>query len=115
MADIELKFLTLDLIKDQANIEADNHDHDTYLMLLGRAAERKLFGDICRTYDEVLNKWGEWPEDLTLAALLLTSNWYKYREPAENASVSVVPYTYEALYYQYRKSTYSSSSVEGEG
>ena len=113
MSEITLKFLTLDIIKEQANIDTGFHDDDDYLKLLGRAAERKLFGDICRTYEEVVEKWGEWPEDLTLAALLLTSHWYKYRENAENASISVVPYTYEVLYWPYRKGTYSSS-VEGE-
>lgn len=112
MSEMTLKFLSLDTIKAQARIEADFHDEDDYLMALGKAAERKLLKDICRTYDEVVEMEGEWPEDLTLAALLLTSNWYRHREPVENMSISVVPYAYEALYFPYRKGTYSSE--EGE-
>lgn len=105
---ITLEFLTLELIKAQARIEADEHDEDTYLMALGKAAERKLLKDIQRTKAEVEEMEGEWPEDLTLAALLLTSQWYLHREPTVNMSISVVPYAYEALYMPYRKGTYSS-------
>ncbi len=111
---ITLKFLTLPDIKAQARIEADFTDDDRYLMILGRAAERRLFKDIQRTYDEVVEMEGEWPMDLTLAALLLTASWYKHREPETNQSMSVVPYTaYEGFYMPYRKGTYSSVE-EGE-
>jgi hypothetical protein len=72
------------------------------------AAERKLLKDIHRTYSEVVEMEGGWPEDLTLAALLLTSHWYQHREPTTNQSMSVVPYAYDALYMPYRKGTYSS-------
>ena len=114
MADntIQLQFLTLADIKAQARIEPSFTDEDGYLMRLGKAAERKLFKDIQRTYDEVVAAEGEWPEDLTLAALLLTSQWYVHREPTENQSMSVVPYAYDALYMPYRKGTYSSEEVE---
>jgi hypothetical protein len=106
---ITLQFLTLADIKAQARIEADFTDDDQYLMMLGKAAERRLLKDIQRTYDEVVEMEGEWPMDLTLAALLLTATWYKHREPEINQSMSVVPYTaYEGLYMPYRKGTYSS-------
>ena len=111
MADntIQLKFLSLADIKAQARIEPSFTDEDGYLMRLGKAAERKLFKDIQRTYDEVVEMEGEWPIDLTLAALLLTATWYKHREPETNQSMSVVPYTdYEGFYMPYRKGTYSS-------
>lgn len=108
------QFLTLDDIKQQARIEPDFTDEDTYLTLLGKAAERKLLKDIQRTYEEVVEIEGEWPDDLTMAALLLTSYWYKYREPVENMSISVVPYSYESLYMPYRKGTYSSEPDEEE-
>jgi hypothetical protein len=106
---ITLQFLTLADIKAQARIEADFTDDDQYLMMLGKAAERRLLKDIQRTYDEVVEMEGEWPMDLTLAALLLTATWYKHREPEINQSMSVVPYTaYEGFYMPYRKGTYSS-------
>ena len=106
---ITLQFLTLPDIKAQARIEANFTDDDQYLMMLGKAAERRLLKDIQRTYDEVVEMEGEWPMDLTLAALLLTATWYKHREPEINQSMSVVPYTaYEGFYMPYRKGTYSS-------
>jgi len=105
---ITLEFLTMDDIKAQARVEPEFTDDDDYLKLLGRAAERKVFNDTQRTYDEIVAKWGEWPEDLTLAALMLVSHWYKNRESTTNQSMSVVPYGYEGLYMEYRKGTYSS-------
>ena len=114
MTQITLQFLSLDDIKAQARIEEDFHDEDEYLMLLGRAAERNLLNSICRTYEEVVAEYGEWPEDLTLAALMLTSHWYNHHEPAESVTMSVVPYTYDLLYMPYRKGTYSSVNEEDE-
>ena len=106
---ITLQFLTLADIKAQARIEADFHDEDNYLMMLGKAAERRLLKDIQRTYDEVVEMEGEWPMDLTIAALMLTSSWYQHREPETNQSMAVVPYSaYEGFYMPYRKGTYSS-------
>ena len=109
---ITLQFLTLADIKAQARIEPSFTDEDQYLLRLGRAAERHLLKDIQRTYDEVVDMEGEWPEDLTLAALTLTAYWYKYREPAENAQIYMVPYDYDNLYMPYRKGTYSSKEEE---
>lgn len=105
---ITLQFLTLADIKAQARIAPDFTDEDQYLLRLGKAAERKLLKDIQRTYDEVVEMEDEWPEDLTLAALMLTAEWYKHREPDENVQMYAVPYAYEALYMPYRKGTYSS-------
>jgi hypothetical protein len=109
---ITLQFLTLEDIKAQARIESSFTDEDSYLTNLGRAAERKLLKDIQRTYDEVVEMEGEWPEDLTLAALTLVASWYQHREPVTNQSMSVVPYAYDALYMPYRKGTYSSEEDE---
>ena len=109
---ITLQFLTLEDIKAQTRVESDYTDDDQYLMLLGRAAERKVFNDTQRTYEEIVEIWGKWPEDLTLAALMLVASWYKNRESTTNQSMSVVAYGYEGLYMEYRKGTYSSVEEE---
>ena len=110
---ITLTFLTLEDMKAQARLEPSFTDEDNYLMMLGRAAERRLFKDIQRTYDEVVAMEGEWPMDLTLAALMLVASWYQHREPEINQSMSVVPYSaYEGFYMPYRKGTYSSEEEE---
>lgn len=109
MEAIQLQFLTLEEIKKQARVEADFTEEDDYLFLLGRAAERKLLSDLSRSYEDVVSTEGEWPENLTLAALLLTALWYQHREPITGQSLSVVPYGYEALYMPFRKGTYSST------
>lgn len=110
---ITLQFLTLTDIKDQVRLESSFTDEDNYLMMLGRAAERRLFKDIQRTYDEVVEMEGEWPMDLTLAALMLVASWYQHREPETNQSMAVVPYSaYEGFYMPYRKGTYSSEEED---
>ena len=111
---ITLQFLTLEDMKAQVRLESSFTDEDNYLMMLGRSAERRLFKDIQRTYDEVVEMEGEWPMDLTLAALMLVASWYQHREPETNQSMAVVPYSaYEGFYMPYRKGTYSSAE-EGE-
>ena len=111
---ITLQFLTLPDIKAQVRIMPDDNFEDNYLLMLGKAAERRLLKDIQRTYDEVVEMEGEWPMDLTMAALMLTASWYKNREPETNQSMAVVPYSaYEGFYMPYRKGTYSSVEEEG--
>lgn len=107
-----LAFLTLDDIKAQCRIVGNREDG--ILLRYGLAAERKLLKDIGRTQAEITQAEGCWPDDLTLAALMLCEQWYKYRSPVENVTLSVVPYGYEALYYPYRKATYSSTREEDE-
>lgn len=110
MADtITLQFLTLATIKAQLRIESEYTEEDEYLTSLGKVAERKVFKDTCRTYDEIVAMENdEWPIDLTHAALLLVGEWYKHREPDESVQMHDIPYGYEALYMPYRKGTYSS-------
>ena len=110
---ITLQFLTLEDIKAQVRIMPDDNFEDNYLLKLGKAAERRLLKDIQRTYDEVVEMEGEWPTDLTMAALMLTASWYKNREPETNQRMSVGPYSaYEGFYMPYRKGTYSSVEEE---
>ena len=109
------KFLTLDAIKFQCSIVKEEDYWDEYLTALGQAAERKIFKDTCRTYEEIKEmEDGEWPSDLSLAALMLVAHWYKNREPQSNLSMYNVGYAYEALYMPYRKGTYSSIDEEEE-
>lgn len=115
MSEPTLKFLSVKKAKAQCRIAPDVTYEDEYLQDLCATAERKLLKDIQHTYDEVVEMEGEWPIDLTQAALVLVAQWYKYREPANNTSMYTVPYTaYEALYMPYRKGTYSSEEEEEE-
>ena len=46
-------------------------------------------------------EYGEVPEDIRNAALMLVNVWYKHRVPVENVSLSAVPYTFEYLIKPY--------------
>lgn len=99
----DLKFLTLEDIRQQLRLDPEPSEETQYITHLGLTAERKVLKYISRTYDEVVEMEGEWPEDLTHAALLLVSQWYMYREPVERASLSVVPYGFDLLVKEYVK------------
>lgn len=100
----QLKFLTLDQIRNQLHLDPEPCSQTEYVKNLGFAAERKVLKYINRTYDEVVEAEGEWPEELTQAALMLVSEWYTYREPVERASMSVIPYgNFDFLVKEYVK------------
>lgn len=114
--EITLQFLTLEEIKEQARIEADFTEEDNYLMLLGKAAEKKVFNDLQRTYDEIVEGEEEntFPEPLILAGLMLTSYWYKNRESNPDKPTYDNPQGYFSLITEYRKGTYSHEENEEE-
>lgn len=100
----DLKFLTLEGIRHQLHLDPEPPEETQYITHLGLTAERKVLKYINRTYDEVVDMEGEWPEDLTHAALLLVSQWYNVRESVERASLSVVPYgNFDFLVKEYVK------------
>jgi uncharacterized phage protein (predicted DNA packaging) len=100
-----MKFLKLDEIKDQCRIEQDFDLENTLLNAYGAAAENALLRICNRSYDDLLENFGEndgkggkvVPEDFRVAALMLAKHLYKHRGPTENVSVSMVPYTLDQL------------------
>ena len=114
--EITLQFLTLEEIKEQARIEAGFTEGDNYLMLLGKAAEKKVFNDLQHTYDEIVEgeKDNTFPEPLILAGLMLTSYWYKNRESNPDKPTYDNPQGYFSLITEYRKGTYSHEDNEEE-
>ena len=108
-----MKFLTLNDLKDQIRMERSDTTEDTVLTRYATAAERKIFSDTGYTYEELLargddgpNNTKVFPEDLVLAGLMLAATWYKYRENLENVSMSHVDYSYENLISDYVKHTF---------
>lgn len=88
-----MKFLTLEDIRQHVRI--DWNDEDSVLELYGAAAEDTVLNVIGRTFDEVLSVYGEVPEDLRVATLLVVSGSYQHREPSSPQNMSVVPYGFD--------------------
>lgn len=100
-----MKFLTLEDIKAQCRIEPDFTDEDKLLEKFGAAIENALLRSVNRTYDGLLEAFGEddgdggktVPSDFYVAALMLVKHLYEHRGPTEMVTQSMVPYTLDLL------------------
>jgi hypothetical protein len=114
-----MKFLKLDEIKDQCRIEQDFDLENTLLNAYGAAAENALLRICNRSYDDLLENFGEndgeggkvVPADFRVAALMLAKHLYEHRGPTENVSVSMVPYALDLLIKPYMRLT---SATDGD-
>ena len=96
-----MKFLSLDLIK--AHVRIDSSCEDSLLELYGEAAEKTTLNFINMTYDEVVEKYGEFPMPLIQASLILVDTSYQWRNPVSQYIMYAVPYTFDLLIKPYAK------------
>ena len=106
-----MKWLTLEKIKQQCRIEADFTMEDTLLTGYGNSAESTILNHLNRTYYDLTEQYGEVPQDIINASLMLVDVWYHHRSPVEALSMSIVPYTFDLLIKPYMK---LAGSVGGE-
>lgn len=100
-----MKFLKLEDIKAQCRIEPDFTDEDKLLEKFGAAIENALLRSVNRSYDGLLEAFGEddgdggttVPSDFYVAALMLVKHIYEHRGPTEMVTQSMVPYTLDLL------------------
>ena len=102
-----MKWLTLEYIKAHSRI--DYNAEDTLLELYGNAAEEMVLNTLSRTYDDVLEEYGEVPAPLYQAALMLVDLSYQQRAPISMQNLYVVPYTFDFLVKPYMRLTNNPS------
>lgn len=90
---IILKWLTLADVKAQCRIEPDNTIEDNLLMRYAAAAEDALLNACNRTFESLEEEYGDVPNDLYVAGLMLANHLYEHRGPTSNMSLSAIPYT----------------------
>ena len=91
---------------------------DTLLTAYGSASENALLRVCNRTYDDLLENFGEdgekggkvVPPDFRIAALMLAKHLYEHRGPTENVSLSMVPYSIDLFIKPFMRLT---SAEEG--
>ena len=98
---ITLKWLTLEEIKAQCRIMPDDTLEDALLMRYGAAAEQALLNACGRTFESIEEEYGEIPNDLYLAGLMLANHLYEHRGPTSNVSISTIPYTLDMFWKPY--------------
>jgi uncharacterized phage protein (predicted DNA packaging) len=96
-----MKFLTLDYIKQ--HLRLDSTCEAEMLELYGASAEATLLNHLGRTYDEVIELYGEMPAPLIQAALMLVDVSYAHRSPVSPTNMSIVPYTFDIIVKPYVK------------
>lgn len=96
-----MKWLTLDYIKQHSRIDYDCED--ALLELYGAAAEDTVLNYLNRTYQDVLEAYGDVPVPVRQATLLLVDSSYQHRSPVTPTNVSLVPYTFDILVKPYMR------------
>ena len=105
-----MKWLTISDIKKQLRVDFD--DEDDVLELYGSAAEDTVLNYMNRTYQDVLEKYGEVPAAIRQATLMLVDNSYQHRSPAEPTQMYYVLYGFDTLVRPYMRLTSSGNKSQ---
>ena len=96
-----MKWLTIEMIKAHSRIDFECEDN--LLMLYADSAEQTVLNICGRSYEEIVEKWGEFPVPLIQASLMLVDNSYTQRSPASAQNLYSVPYPLDVLVKPYMK------------
>lgn len=102
-----MKWLTISDIKKQLRVDFD--DEDDVLELYGSAAEDTVLNYMNRTYQDVLEEYGEVPAAIRQATLMLVDNSYQHRSPAEPTQMYYILYGFDAMVKPYMRLTSSGN------
>ena len=105
-----MKWLTISDIKKQLRVDFD--DEDDVLELYGSAAEDTVLNYMNRTYQDVLEEYGEVPAAIRQATLMLVDNSYQHRSPAEPTQMYYVLYGFDTLIKSYMRLTSSGNQSQ---
>ena len=112
---IDMKWLTLDYIKQHSRIDIDCEDE--LLELYGEDAEDTVLNLINRSYEEVMELWGSVPKPLYVAALMLVEVDYNHRSPDSINNMYAVKYGFDMKIKPYIRlsGSYGNSNNTGYG
>ena len=105
-----MKWLTISDIKKQLRVDFD--DEDDVLELYGSAAEDTVLNYMNRTYQDVLEEYGEVPAAIRQATLMMVDNSYQHRSPAEPTQMYYVLYGFDTLVRPYLRLTSSGNQSQ---
>ena len=105
-----MKWLTISDIKKQLRVDFD--DEDDVLELYGSSAEDTVLSYLNRTYQDVLEQYGEVPAPIRQATLMLVDNSYQHRSPAEPTQMYYVMYGFDVLVKPYMRLTSSDNESQ---
>ena len=97
-----MKWLTLDWIRAHSRLLKDEEE-DEILKIYGDDAEQTVLNIINRSYEDLMETYGEVPKPLFVAALMLVEVDYNNRGPISGQQMYLVPYTFDMKVKPYMK------------
>lgn len=91
----------IDYVKRHSRIDFDCDDAELEGLIV--SAETTLLNMLCRTYDELIDAYGDIPAPLRHATLVLVDNFYTHPSNAEPTQLYAVPYSFDLLIKPYMK------------
>ena len=106
-----MKWLELDDIKRQLRIELDYTDEDQELTGYGNSAEDTVLNICNRTYDDFIDQYGEIPQPIREASLLLVCASYEHRSAVTQYQMYSVGYAFDMKVKPYMRLASDSDAV----
>jgi len=106
-----MKWLELDEIKRQLRIELDYTDEDQVLIGYGNSAEDTVLNICQRTYDDFIDNYGEIPQPIREASLLLVGVSYEHRSAVTQYQMYSVGYAFDMKVKPYMRLANDSNAV----
>ena len=106
-----MKWLTLDKIKDHLRISRECNDEDELLEEYGASAEEAILNTINRTYEDLMETYGEVPAPIRHASLLITGDGYLVRESWTQTKIETTP-TFSIMLKPYVRSEEHTSELQ---
>ena len=105
-----MKWLTLEWIRSHSRLPLDEME-DKLLEEYGKDAEQTVLNIIGRSYEELIEAYGEIPDPLFVASLMLVEVDYNHRSPDAMNNMYSVKYSFDMKVKPYMR----LASPEGDG
>ena len=96
-----MKFLSLEFIKRHSRIDFDCEDE--LLEAYGDSAEETVLNLLNRTFEDIIEVYGQVPAPIKHASLMLVDQSYTHRSPVSPQNMYHVPYSFDLLIKPYMK------------
>lgn len=100
-----LNFISIEEVKTQCRIDPEDNTEDTLLQTFAEAAEQTVQNLINRDAANIIDEYTEVPAPVKTAMLILSAQYYKYREATTQDNVNNVPWGVQNLLLPYTRLT----------
>ena len=95
------KWTTIDYIKKHSRLDYDCENDLIELYIV--SAENTILNLLQRTYEDLIESYGDVPAEIRQATLLLVDNSYTHRTPAEPTQLYAVGYAFDMMIKPYMR------------